>query len=433
MRAPDRAPLSLRIRYDMAAEPIMLFARGAESAAVARKLRELSPKVHVDRTDADWRRAVVTTGGLLRKRVIAFNYSPEYHAEPNWSTQMGGMRGYLARFPQTERAARAVMLPTTFRWALSVELTPELAGDGAGDPRLEVLYAVAEMLDGVLFTPSSLRDARGRVLFGAGGEAEEDPDAAWPRVIAQVAVQPSTEAEEDDEEYAPDPPSAERVARRALALTAVSVRGLLEQDTEDAGARRMHRDLLAWVEQGGVTSELEAYELALIQQPLGELDPRAQLNASWRLEGLAVLVWALGLADLPPHDALVEPDALWTPMRLMDAGGARTLVADAALRPREEIEGLRSRLFALHWRLRDYGINGRSMDFAAFARTAWFGPLDIAGVPLVDGDLAIGGRRIDRADRDDLGRAHSAAQERHLAANWLCDGPALYSDADAST
>ena len=41
-----------------------------------------------------------------------------------------------------------------------------------GDPRLNVLFAIAELLDGVLFTPSSLRDAHGCILFGAGGESE---------------------------------------------------------------------------------------------------------------------------------------------------------------------------------------------------------------------------------------------------------------------
>ena len=93
----------------MAAEPIMLFARSAEPAAVARRLRELAPGVRIDGTDADWRQASVTLGGWLRRRVITFNHSPEYHAEPNWSTQMNGMRGYLARFPQTDRSAHAVM------------------------------------------------------------------------------------------------------------------------------------------------------------------------------------------------------------------------------------------------------------------------------------------------------------------------------------
>src|SRR5262249_15519503 len=77
-------------------------------------------------------------------------------------------------------------LTTTFRFSLGTLFEPDF--DPECDPRLDVLFAVAELLDGVLFTPSSLRDARGRILFGAGGEDAEDPDAGWPRVAAEVAA-----------------------------------------------------------------------------------------------------------------------------------------------------------------------------------------------------------------------------------------------------
>ena len=73
------------------------------------------------------------------------------------------------------------------------------------------------------------------------------------------------------------------------------------------------------------------------------------------------------------------------------------------------------------------------MDFARFARTCWFGPLDLGGVPLVEGDLAIKGERIDRAPPGAFSSAHSAAQERHQAANWLWEGPERYSDASVAT
>jgi hypothetical protein len=59
--------------------------------------------------------------------------------------------------------------------------------------------------------------------------------------------------------------------------------------------------------------------------------------------------------------------------------------------------------------------------------------VDITGLPLVDGDLAIKGRRIDRADPNAFRAALSAAQERHQAANWLRDGPKSYSDASVAT
>jgi hypothetical protein len=73
------------------------------------------------------------------------------------------------------------------------------------------------------------------------------------------------------------------------------------------------------------------------------------------------------------------------------------------------------------------------MDFAEFARTCWFGPLDITAFNLVEGDLTIRGVPIDQVDPGLFGAVHSAAMERHQAVNWLYEGPGLYSLADVST
>src|SRR5262249_50940642 len=148
-----------------------------------------------------------------------------------------------------------------------------------------------------------------------------------------------------------------------------------------------------------------------LQRPPGKLDRQMQVDSTWRLEGLAVLAWALGRFELPPHDELVSLNPLWQSLGLFDVDTARALLANPALRPREEIGVLRDQLFALHWRLRDFHVNLRVMDFAAFARTCGFGPLDITGLPLVEGDLGLRGARVDQAPPDVFSSAHSAAQE----------------------
>lgn len=109
-------------------------------------------------------------------------------------------------------------------------------------------------------------------------------------------------------------------------------------------------------------------------------------------------------------------------------------MANPALRPRAEIATLRNQLFALHWRLRNFSLKPSVMDFAEFARTCWFGPLEIACLPLIDGDLALRGERLDRASHDVFSTAQSAAQERHQAVNWLWEGPVdAYSEASVAT
>ena len=52
---------------------------------------------------------------------------------------------------------------------------------------------------------------------------------------------------------------------------------------------------------------------------------------------------------------------------------------------------------------------------------------------LIDNDLALREARIDQAPLEVLNLCASIAAERHMAANWLCWGPEVYSDTDAST
>lgn len=118
---------------------------------------------------------------------------------------------------------------------------------------------------------------------------------------------------------------------------------------------------------------------------------------------------------------------------LLNVDVARKLLAEPELRTIEEIRVLRNRLLAVHWRLRNFRVSPKEMDFAEFARTCWFGPLDLTGLTLVDGDLAIQGKRIDRADPGLVGSAESIATERHQAVNWLWEGPEMYSEASVAT
>lgn len=224
------------------------------------------------------------------------------------------------------------------------------------------------------------------------------------------------------------------MVRRALALVAVTGRALIEQDDpKDQTARETHAELKEWVAALGIDAEFEPDERAVLNKPLGTLTDREQIDSTWRLEGLVVLAWALKRLDLPAHDELVTPGALLKSLCVLNVDGARELLAKPDLRPPAEIGALRNRLFALHWRLRNFSINSKAMDFAEFAQTCWFGPLDVTGLSLIDSDLALKGERIDRAAPDAIGTANSAAVERHKAANWLWEGPETYSDASDAT
>jgi hypothetical protein len=437
----------------MAAEPMTLFARVADPVGVARLLRERAPGISIDGPEDAWRNAVVTLGA----GTVTFTHDPDYYAEPSWPVQMNGMAGYFSRFPETERKSLAVMLPTTFKFSLGLLFDPDDGDDN--DPRLQIVYAVAELLDGVLFTPSALCDARGRVLYGASGEDEEDPDAIWPRVVAEVHLGQAASPAPPSADDMPHRPTPARVARRALALTAVTARAILEQGGVNlgldspkwnpltwvrhilAGQADQHQKLLQWVQLVGIHDEFEPDEWEVLQRLPSRLDQQQQITSTWRLEGLGVLAWALGRFEIPPHEQLVECHSLWRGLGMLDVTACKSLLAAPTLRPLPELQALRRRLLAINWRLTNFYVRPTAMDFIRVAeesfgnydRTAWFSPQEVAELPLVEGDLAIRGVRLDRASPGEFSVARSIAHERHLAARWLCEGPEKYSATDVST
>ncbi len=442
----------------MAMLPITIYSREINPELVARTLREADVVLEIDGEDAHWRIAVVRCG--REPSTLTFKNDPDYYLDPEWPEQMEGMRQYFDSFPDSERKSRALAITTTFCFALAVELDPDCETDR--DPRWKILRSVVEALDGVMFSPSVLMDARRRVLFSAGGEEDEDPRAVWPKVLRTFsALEPPGDEwhrrtkPNPDVDDATEAPDAIRVTKRALALCAVTARAILEQNPSFLDSIGLERsflsrwwrrlylpifgwgqpssELLNWIEALGIVDELEPEELKIVQCPLGRLTPRMQIDSTWRLEGLVVLAWALGCSEIPAHDELVEFYPMWHDLGLLNVELAKQLLDNPILPTRDEIRKLRGQLFAIHWRLRDFSLNREVLDFKDFAKTCSFGPLDIDILPLIDGDLSVQGTRLDKSLPDSFEKAFSIARERHMAANWLWDGPASFSEASQST
>ena len=160
----------------MATEPIMLFSRRPDAPGVARLLRTLGARIQIDGPEADWNTITVVTGSWWNKRKLIFTHDKKYYSQPNWSVQLSGMHGYFSKFPDGPGKERVLNLIPTFSFALGTIHEPDFRD---GDERLDIISKVAESLDAVLFLPSSLRDAHGRILLDADGES--DPAARWPQ------------------------------------------------------------------------------------------------------------------------------------------------------------------------------------------------------------------------------------------------------------
>lgn len=239
--------------------------------------------------------------------------------------------------------------------------------------------------------------------------------------------------DDDDAMDELQPPSAERVAARTLVLLCVVARANIERDAHEEWAPRAVEMALDVLSDNALWDEVEPAERALLEAPLGRLDERALINGTWRAEGLGVLAWGLQKFDLPPIDEPVDVTALTEALGMADAEGAASLLALPQLRPHDDLRRLSEQLFTAHWRLREFDLTGGPLDLAAFAREAWFGPLEIDGLPLADGDLAIGGLPLVAADPNDVREANSILSERRTAVGWLLGEDELYSEVPIDT
>lgn len=237
--------------------------------------------------------------------------------------------------------------------------------------------------------------------------------------------------EPEDEDHPLVPPTLDRVIRRAHCLSALVCRSFIDEPGNEECLDLQSR-IKAWLAEVGAESELELWEADCLNAELGTLAPQIRVNATWTSEGLAVLAWALDLFDLPSHDECVDPQEVSTAFDFLHPEAA-DLHTEAQLKSSEEIENAAARAFAIHWRLRQFSLAGEPLNFAEFAKTAWFGPLNIENVALQENDLALGGQPIAKAPADMLRLAASIAKERHQAFNWLLGYAEIYSEVDTST
>ncbi len=240
-----------------------------------------------------------------------------------------------------------------------------------------------------------------------------------------------TTEEDNDEDPPLNPPAMERVLRRAFCLAAVVCRSFIDEPDNEHCAN-LQAAMKSWLHDMGAEQELELWEADCIHAPLGSLEPQIRTNASWLSEGLGILAWALNLHDLAPHDECIDPQEVSNELDFLHPEAAE-LFHEAELRNTEETESESDKALAIHWRLRQFQLDGRPINFGEFAKTAWFGPLNIEEVALVDGDLSINRQPLSKASAEHVSIAMSTARERHRAFNWLLGHEEVYSQVDTST
>lgn len=133
-------------------------------------------------------------------------------------------------------------------------------------------------------------------------------------------------------------PTARFVGERAIALWTVVLRSIAPAQRETL--------LNAFAAEGerGWLTEAELSFL-LDERP----DPRDIVAFGWQAERLAVLLWALGLAELPPHDVKCDPIAFATLVPPTSQVAFETFLGGLRLRDRQEIDAVAADINQNYW------------------------------------------------------------------------------------
>jgi hypothetical protein len=249
--------------------------------------------------------------------------------------------------------------------------------------------------------------------------------------------------------------SAEQVITRALCLAAVVTRANAEYligsgepapvfaeltgvDPKDAPPR-----IDRWLSQEGLKTGLSPQERFWMSVPGGTWSQQNTLDASWRREGLTVLLWALQVLEpMPSADVQIDiVDLLQSAWLLKDTKAFRDM---GKLRFAEEIKRTRDAAEFWLWRARttqlqespdapiDPGISKDRLE-EIISQAAETG--ERKGLfKRVGGDFPAFGKPFRELNQPEWSLIRSICAERLYGLNWLCDIDGLeWDDVDTST
>ena len=239
------------------------------------------------------------------------------------------------------------------------------------------------------------------------------------------------------------PPDASAVMGRVIILKYVFVKGLATPPSEylaqckerwsvdewnqylDA-AQKQNAQQIGRLRQNGLWNAMDAAERRFMQAGPAEVTQKDRIDASWRTESIACLLWALGyISEVFPYDEQVNPELT----NKLPVEPVEVLIKKAALRPREAIEKQRDIAELWHWRSRTRQLqeSGHKFTFpdgmtiekllqTSSARAATCGDIP---TPIGE-DFPTFGKAYRDLTPEEYSRATSIAVERHHAFNWLC-------------
>lgn len=222
--------------------------------------------------------------------------------------------------------------------------------------------------------------------------------------------------------YGNHTPDASALSDAKLWWTEAEERGFLSEFRKD-------RDAI-WATLGKYRKFLSPSEKELSTTTVETVRHQQLADASWRVESLGVLLWALNFVGrILPYDETTSPDFIGHFWR----SETEPFIASAELRPRADISAAREMAEGWHWRSRtrqliedgtvfpdspnfhDAGI----FSFDDVVRKAAGYHAESGAFEMIDGDFPVFGKAYRDLDADQWSVVRSITIERHFALNWL--------------
>jgi hypothetical protein len=241
-------------------------------------------------------------------------------------------------------------------------------------------------------------------------------------------------------------PTAAETAQRLLILRAQIAHAVLNpppaflmerlRDSSEADRKKtMHE----WDEKrnfqcaalrvSGLWDVMTEYEQQFISTPAYEQDQDRYIDAGWKVEAAACLMWSLGMIpELSPYDTEAEPKIVISVPN--DRDHALHLINNAILRKVFDINDARDQAEVWHWRsrareLEEQGITppkkSRFSSIDEMVRSTAAKQFEEGRIPQpIDGDFPAFGKAYRNLTAKEWTNIHTISMERHRAFNWLC-------------
>jgi len=232
--------------------------------------------------------------------------------------------------------------------------------------------------------------------------------------------------------------SPRTVANRAMCLGTLLKRYGIEQGMQSVddlpdeireGWQRehegIHQSLKRWCAEEKLTDKFSDDERLLIDANLGDWQQLDRAMIKWRSESLGMMLWALGVVEVPYYDTQFHIEALLEPLDLMNP--TIDFMWRAELLDGKFIHKARDLAEIWHWRAQISEMQKRGDDppegttFEDEIKRVANETYVAGNLPeLIDDDFPVRGKAYADLEDDEFEKISAIAKERHYALNWLC-------------